>query len=144
MILFWLFSIYLFGVLLIQFLLVYWINQTDMTVLPKKEGILWYTGSFVLRHFDLFNLSNCSDSLSPLDQKRSNTQCFKNHRKHCERSELSLHFEWTKSWLKVPKNGLFWQIFENLKLVFNAFNSVTRQVYLNMTKIGEKCQYLKT
>ena len=32
---------------------------------------------------------------------------FENHRKgliqHCERSELHLHFEWTKSSLKIPK-----------------------------------------
>ena len=38
---------------------------------------------------------------------------FENHTKsliqHCERSELRLHFEWTK-------NGQFLQVFENLKL----------------------------
>ena len=39
---------------------------------------------------------------------------FENHRKsliqHCERSELRLHFEWTKV------NYKFWRVFENLKL----------------------------
>ena len=37
---------------------------------------------------------------------------FENHRKsliqHCERSELRLHFEWTKSWLEMPKIVHFW------------------------------------
>ena len=34
---------------------------------------------------------------------------------HCERSELCLHFEWTKVH-KNAKNGQFWRLFENLKL----------------------------
>ena len=34
---------------------------------------------------------------------------------HCERSELRLHFEWTKL-IKNAKNGPFWRVFENLKL----------------------------
>ena len=41
---------------------------------------------------------------------------FENHGKsliqHCELSELSLHFEWTKVNLKMPKNGPFWRVFE--------------------------------
>ena len=45
---------------------------------------------------------------------------FENHRKsliqHCERSELRLHFEWTKVKLKNAKNGPIWRVFENLKL----------------------------
>ena len=45
---------------------------------------------------------------------------FENHRKsliqHCERSELRLHFEWTKVNSKMPKIGPFWRVFENLKL----------------------------
>ena len=44
---------------------------------------------------------------------------FENHRKsliqHCERSELRLHFEWTKVNQKC-NNGPFWRVFENLKL----------------------------
>ena len=44
---------------------------------------------------------------------------FENHRKsliqHCERSEQCLHFEGTKV-AKNAKNGLFWRVFENLKL----------------------------
>ena len=39
--------------------------------------------------------------------------------------------------VKNDKNGQFWRVFENLKLVSN---SVTRQVNFNSTKIGEKCQ----
>ena len=43
---------------------------------------------------------------------------FENHRKsliqNCERSELHLHFEWTKVHYK-GKNGQFWRVFENLK-----------------------------
>ena len=45
---------------------------------------------------------------------------FENHSKsriqYCERSELSLHFEWAKV-IKNDKNGQFWRVFENLKLV---------------------------
>ena len=44
---------------------------------------------------------------------------YENHRKsriqHCERSELRLHFEWTKV-DKNAKNGQFRRVFENLKL----------------------------
>ena len=44
---------------------------------------------------------------------------FENHRKsliqHCERSELRLHFEWTKV-NKNAKNCPFWRVFEKLKL----------------------------
>ena len=36
--------------------------------------------------------------------------------------------------MKNPKNGPFWQVFENLK------NSVTSQVSFNRIKIGGKCQ----
>ena len=35
---------------------------------------------------------------------------------HCERSELRLHFEWTKVYFKNAKNGPFWRVFENLML----------------------------
>ena len=35
---------------------------------------------------------------------------------HCERSELRLHFEWTKVDLKCQKNRQLWGVFENLKL----------------------------
>ena len=45
---------------------------------------------------------------------------FENHRKsiiqHCERSELRLHFEWTKVNKKWKENRPFWRVFENLKL----------------------------
>ena len=45
---------------------------------------------------------------------------FENHRKsliqYCERSELRLHFEWTKV-IRNAKNVQFWLVFENLKLV---------------------------
>ena len=40
---------------------------------------------------------------------------FENHKKiriqHCERSELRLHFEWTKGH-KNAKNSQFWQVIE--------------------------------
>ena len=44
---------------------------------------------------------------------------FENHRKsliqQCERSELRLHFEWTKVTLKCPPKGPFWRVkLENL------------------------------
>ena len=49
---------------------------------------------------------------------RMNT-VFENQRKtfiqHCERSELSLHFEWTKVH-KNANNSPIWRFFENLKL----------------------------
>ena len=64
---------------------------------------------------------------------------FENHRKsriqHCERSELRLHFEWTKVNQKCQK----WSILANFwKSLWS--NSVTRQVSFNRTKIGGKCQ----
>ena len=37
----------------------------------------------------------------------------------CERSELRLHFEWTKVNLNA-KNGPFWQFFENLKQCYQT------------------------
>ena len=44
---------------------------------------------------------------------------FENHRKslshNCERSELRLHFEWTKVHEKC-QNGPFWRVFGSLKL----------------------------
>ena len=33
---------------------------------------------------------------------------------YCERSELGLHFEWTKVHFKNAKNGQFWRVLENL------------------------------
>ena len=40
---------------------------------------------------------------------------FENHRKsliqHCERSELRLHFEWTKAHKNAQK-GQFWRVFK--------------------------------
>ena len=54
---------------------------------------------------------------------------------HCERSELRLHFEWTKVALKCQKSsimGCFWKP--------EACNSVTIQVSFNRTRIGGKFQ----
>ena len=55
----------------------------------------------------------------PLILKKCTSAVFENHRKsliqHCERSELRLHFEWTKVNEKC-QNGQFWRVFENLKL----------------------------
>ena len=53
---------------------------------------------------------------------------------YCERSELCLHFGWTKVNQKW-QNGQFWRVFENLSL---WSNSATRQVSFKRTKIGEK------
>ena len=52
-------------------------------------------------------------------QSASGVTVFKIHKKsliqHCERSELRLHFEWTKV-IKNAKNGQCWRVFEILKL----------------------------
>ena len=56
---------------------------------------------------------------------------FENHRKsliqHCERSELRLHFEWTK----CPKSPI-WRVFENLML------AVKQSYQTGQFKIGQK------
>ena len=54
---------------------------------------------------------------------------------YCERSELCLHFGWTKVNQKW-QNGQFRRVFENLSL---WYYSVTRQVSFKRTKIGGKC-----
>ena len=48
----------------------------------------------------------------------------------CERSELRIHFEWTK----MVNLGVY------LKTFTQWFNSATRQVSFNRTKIGGRCQ----
>ena len=45
-----------------------------------------------------------------------------------------------QKFIKNAKNGQFWQVFENLSL---WSNSVTRQVTINKTQIGGKCQIEK-
>ena len=52
---------------------------------------------------------------------------------HCERSELHLHFDWTKVNLKMPKMVHFDELLKTWSL---QSNSVTRQVIFNRTKIG--------
>ena len=68
---------------------------------------------------------------------------FENHRKsriqHCERSELRLHFEWTKVNQKCQKQ-LIWRVFENLKL---AVKQCYQTGHFNRTNIGRKCQNWK-
>ena len=59
---------------------------------------------------------------------------------HCERSELRLHFEWTKVNQKMPKMVNFGEFLKAWSL---RSNSVTRQVSLNRSKIGGKCQNWK-
>ena len=58
---------------------------------------------------------------------------FENHRKsliqHCERSELCLHFEWTKV-NQNAKNGQFWRVFEKLKLAVKQCYQTGRSVLL--------------
>ena len=90
---------------------------------------------------------------------------FKNHRKsliqHCERSELGLHFKWTKvdqkcsilaSFLEtygqtvLPDKSLFkgQKLVENGQFLKNLWsNSVIRQVTFNWTKIDGKYQNQK-
>ena len=66
---------------------------------------------------------------------------FENHRKsriqHCERSELRLHFEWTKVNQKCQKWFILANCWKNLSLRSNSF---TRQVIFNRQKIDGKCQ----
>ena len=72
---------------------------------------------------------------------RSNITVYENRQKsriqHCERSELHLHFEWTKSSLKRPKMVNFGEFLKSWNF---RSNRVTRQVSFNRTKIGGKCQ----
>ena len=58
---------------------------------------------------------------------------------YCERSELCLHFGWTKVNQKW-QNGQFRRVFENLSL---WYYSVTRQVSFKRTKIGGKIPKVK-
>ena len=65
-------------------------------------------------HFSYLSLDdNATLTVSSFKNNFTDT-VFENHRKsliqHCERSELCLHFEWTKV------NCPFWRVFENLKL----------------------------
>ena len=59
------------------------------------------------------------DGVHKISEKNGGGTVFENHRKcliqHCERSELSLHLEWTKVNLNA-KNGPFWRVFKNMKL----------------------------
>ena len=58
---------------------------------------------------------------------------------HCERSELRLHFEWTKVNQKC-RNGPLRKVSENLKI---AIKQCYQRVTFNKAKIGEKCQNCK-
>ena len=73
-----------------------------------------------------------------------NNTVFENHRKsriqHCERSELRLHFEWTKVHEKCQKWSI-WRVFENLKLAVKQCYQIGH--FFNKTKICEKCQNWK-
>ena len=54
-----------------------------------------------------YNLGISCINLKVTKRERSEFTVFENHRKsliqHCERSELRLHFEWIKVYLKMPK-----------------------------------------
>ena len=64
---------------------------------------------------------------------------FKNHRKslirHCEQSELRLHFEWT--FIKNAKNGQFWRVF------FVKPKTCYQTVLPDRSVFSEKCQKKK-
>ena len=62
----------------------------------------------------------------------------KSHIQHCKRSELRLHYD--KSSLKMPKIVHFGEF---LKIWSLQSNSLNRQINLNWTKIGGKCQNFK-
>ena len=53
-----------------------------------------------------------------MEKLKTKITVFENHRKsliqHCERSELRLHFEWTKVHQKCQKLSI-WRVFENVK-----------------------------
>ena len=76
----------------------------------------------------IWRIHKLLDSHSLKIAKKSLTQ-------HCERSELSLHFEWTSS-IKIPNMA-------NIGEFLETCSSVTRQVSFNRTKIGGKCQIEK-
>ena len=65
---------------------------------------------------------------------------FENHRKrsHCERSELRLHFEWTKVHQKC-QNGPFGEILENLKLTVKQCYQTEQNLVENVKNKTVKC-----
>ena len=92
--------------------------------------IVWKVSTF----FPLLKLITCS--FPPLIY----ITVFENHRKsliqHCVRSEVGLHFEWTKVDKKWQKSSIWsWNL---------RSNSVTRQVNFDRTKNGgiSKCDIL--
>ena len=88
---------------------------------------------------NLFSEANAALTLLPkgLLSKRKISQWLKITQKsliqHCERSELRLHFEWTKVNQKCQKWSI-WQFFENLNL---RSNSVPDKSILNGQKLVE-------
>ena len=65
--------------------------------------------------------SNFRDVVCTSHRKETLSTVFENHRKsliqHCERSELRLHFEWTKKFIQNAKKCLkFGEFLENLEL----------------------------
>ena len=92
---------------------------------PSRDGC---TASFIHTLYSETKKSFCK------------TQCLKITEKsliqHCERSELRLHFEWTKVSYKYQKWWIFASFLKNWSL---RSNSVTSQVTFNRTKIGGKC-----
>ena len=81
------------------------------------------------------DLKAWSESFADLDS----VTVFENHNKsriqHCERSELRLHFQWTKL-IKNAKNSPFWRVFWKPK-------ACGQTVLPERTKIGGTCQSSK-
>ena len=80
--------------------------------------------TFFGKHHNCYCLENILHGVWKSQKKSHST---------CERSELRLHFEWTKVNLKWPKMVHFGEFLKTWSL---RSNSVTKQVSFNWSKIG--------
>ena len=102
----------------------------------QRQESLWDGWSF-------FHLSSKKVNISSL--KKLNNHGVWNSQKKSHSTlgarRATFTFWVDKSKLKMPKNGPFWRVFENLRLAVK--HSVTRQVTFNRSKNGGKCQNSK-
>ena len=100
-------------------------KHCDMTV----NKVLSDTKLF-FAHWPIFLIKQKTKDWKMTVKRTHSSTVFEDDRKsliqHCERSKLSLHFEWTK--VNQKYQMIKWS------------NSVTRHVSFDKTKIGEKCQ----